>query len=74
MAEGDIPLETHLALVDQLPYRITAAVAAGLLTAPEAREIVLRARLVLQARIATDGVRGAGRGLRPTRPRHHPMG
>ncbi|WP_224387671.1 hypothetical protein [Pseudonocardia sp. ICBG1293] len=74
MAEGDIPLDVHVALVDQLPHRLTAAVAAGVVDPAEARELVLRARLVLQARIATDGVREAGGRGGPGRRGIHPIG
>ena len=47
-----VGLDVHVRLVEELPYRLTAAVAAGALAPAEARDVVQRARLLLQARIA----------------------
>ena len=47
-----VGLDVHVRLVEELPLRLTAAVAAGVLAPVEARDVVRRARLLLQARIA----------------------
>ncbi|ANY06950.1 hypothetical protein AFB00_12340 [Pseudonocardia sp. HH130630-07] len=57
MGYQGIGLEVHIRLVDELPHRVLPAVAAGVLSPEEARELVLRARLVLQARLAVDATR-----------------
>jgi hypothetical protein len=52
LAEDEISLEAHIALVEELPHRIATMVAAGVLTSSEAQDVVSQARLLLQARVA----------------------
>ncbi|MEQ3541896.1 hypothetical protein WHI96_24085 [Pseudonocardia tropica] len=58
MAEDEISLEAHIALVEQLPYRLATVVAVGALTSSEAQDVVSRARLLLQARVAVGNAAG----------------
>ncbi|BBF99062.1 MULTISPECIES: hypothetical protein [Pseudonocardia] len=48
----EIELAEHARLVEEMPVRLTAAVAAGVLQPDEARELLHRARSLLQARSA----------------------
>lgn len=49
----EIDLAEHVRLVEEMPVRLTAAVAAGVLGPDEARELLQRAHAALQARSIT---------------------
>ena len=53
----DLDLDEHRALVEGLPARLHALVAAGALTPEEARNCLRRANDVLTARLARDADR-----------------